>query len=466
MNPKKTKAAEQPPKERIHNFEEVAFVYTPEQAQEEASRCLFCKKPLCIGGCPVGVDIPQFIRAIKEGNFSLANKILKEKNNLPAICGRVCPQETQCEAVCLMGKKNEPVAIGRLERFAADFALDKGEQIEKPKTNRPEKVAIIGSGPAGLTCAADLARLGYKVTIFESLHEPGGVLNYGIPPFRLPKKITRVEINYVRSLGVEIVCDAVIGKTFTIDELFSQGCAAVFIGTGAGLPKFMGIPGENLCGVYSANEFLSRAILMQAYLFPEADTPINLGKKAIVVGGGNVAMDCARVAKRLGAEVTIIYRRSEKELPARLEEVHHAREEEINFLMLAAPIRFFGDEKNNLVGVECLKMELGEPDSSGRRSPLPIKNSEFKLAIDTAIIALGTVPTPLIAQTTPGLKISKKGTIEADPETGATSVAGIFAGGDVVTGAATVIEAMGAGKRAAKAIDEYIRSKKQARNKH
>ncbi|MFH1258488.1 MAG: NADPH-dependent glutamate synthase [Elusimicrobiota bacterium] len=457
--PKKTKMAEQRPEERITNFKEVALGYSAEQAREEAGRCLFCKKPVCIEGCPVGVEIPQFIQAIKEGDFSLANKILKEKNNLPAICGRVCPQESQCEKFCLMGKKNEPVAIGRLERFAADRSLAQGEKSEQKINFQDEKAAVIGAGPAGLTCAADLARLGYKVTIFESLHEPGGVLNYGIPPFRLPKEVTRAEINYIRSLGVDIVCDAVVGKTYTIDELFAQGYAAVFIGTGAGLPKFMEIPGENLNGVYSANEFLSRVILMQAYLFPETDTPINLGKKVVVIGGGNVAMDCARVSKRLGSQVTIIYRRTEKELPARLEEVHHAQEEKIEFLMLAAPVRFLGDEKNNLTGVECIKMELGEPDASGRRIPSPLKGSEFKLEIDTAIIALGTIPTPLIAKTTPGLKIGKRGTIEANPETGAASLPGIYAGGDVVTGAATVIEAMGAGKRAAKAIDEYIRNK-------
>ncbi|MEW6555929.1 MAG: NADPH-dependent glutamate synthase [Elusimicrobiota bacterium] len=453
-------------KARVKNFASVALGYTEEQAILEAKRCLQCKKPTCIEGCPVEIDIPGFIKKIAEQNFEEAIKILKDKNNLPAICGRVCPQETQCEIKCVLTKKYEPVAIGRLERFIADWGIEQIQDTrykkqEKPRTMNNEqqtKIAVVGSGPAGLTCAADLAKMGYNVDLFESLHQPGGVLMYGIPEFRLPKKIVEYEINYVKSLGVSISTNVLIGKTKTVQELFDDGYKAVFIGSGAGLPQFLGIPGENLNRIYSANEFLTRVNLMKAYLFPEYDTPINIGRNVVVFGAGNVAMDSARVSLRLGADnVTIIYRRTEKEMPARLEEIENAKEEGVKFHLLTAPVRFIGDENNNVIKVECLKMELGEPDASGRRRPVPIQNSEFIIDIDTAVIAIGQNPNPLIPRTIPGLQLGKHGNIITDEKTGATSIPGIFAGGDIATGAATVIEAMGAGKRAARAINEYLK---------
>lgn len=450
-------------KERIKNFYSVALGYSEEQAVLEAKRCIQCKKPACMAGCPVEVDIPGFIKKISEKNFPEAVKILKDKNNLPAICGRVCPQETQCEIKCVLAKKGEPVAIGRLERFAADWEMKQGrEQREESREKREGiKVAVAGSGPAGLTCAADLAKMGYDVTIFESLHETGGVLMYGIPEFRLPKKIVKTEIDYIKSLGVNIKTNILVGKTKTVQELFDEGYKAIFIGTGAGLPQFLGIPGENLNRIYSANEFLTRANLMKAYKFPEYDTPIDIGKRVAVIGAGNVAMDAARVSLRLGAdEVIIVYRRTEKEMPARLEEIENAKEEGIKFYLLTAPVRFIGDENNNVTGMECLKMELGEPDSSGRRRPVPIKNSEFKINVDTAVMAIGQSPNPLLPKTIRGLQVGKHGNIITDEKTGATSIPGIFAGGDIATGASTVIEAMGAGKRAARAIDEYIKNLK------
>lgn len=456
-------------KERVKNFSSVALGYSAEQAVLEAKRCLQCKKPTCIEGCPVEIDIPGFIKKIAEKNFGEAIKILKDKNNLPAICGRVCPQETQCEIKCVLAKKYEPVAVGRLERFAADWEIENPEvgssksEVVKATTYDSRlttyKIAVAGSGPAGLTCAADLVKMGYTVDLFESLHETGGVLMYGIPEFRLPKKIVEYEINYVKSLGVSIRTNVLIGKTKTVQELFDEGYKAVFIGSGAGLPQFLGVPGENLNKIYSANEFLTRINLMKAYKFPEYDTPINIGKKVAVFGAGNVAMDSARVSLRLGAgNVTIIYRRTEKEMPARLEEIENAKEEGVKFNLLTAPVKFIGDENNNVIKVECLKMELGEPDASGRRRPVPIKNSEFIIDIDTAVIAIGQNPNPLIPRTISGLQVGKHGNIITDEKTGATNIPGIFAGGDIATGAATVIEAMGAGKRAARAIDEYIKS--------
>ncbi|MDI6703238.1 MAG: NADPH-dependent glutamate synthase [bacterium] len=455
---------EQDRAERIHNFQEVALGYTPTQALAEANRCLKCKHPKCVEGCPVEIDIPTFIDYIAQGEFDLAIKRIKEKNNLPAICGRVCPQETQCEALCVLGKKDEPVAIGRLERFVADYELKQksgfrgqGSEEEKLKTkNKQLKVAVIGSGPAGLTCAGDLAKLGYNVHIFESLHATGGVLRYGIPEFRLPKHILDIEIEYIKSLGVEILVNMVIGKVLTIDDLFQEGYKAVFIGTGAGLPLFLGIEGENLNGVYSANEFLTRVNLMCAYQFPRYDTPVRIGKRVGVVGGGNVAMDSARCALRLGAEeVYIIYRRSRIEMPAREEEIHHAEEEGIKFQILTLPVRIIGDSQGQVEKVECVEMELGEPDASGRRRPIPIPDSRFILPIDTMVIAIGQSPNPLLLKETPKLELTKEGTIVVD-ESGRTSMKGIYAGGDIVTGAATVISAMGAGKRAARAIHEDL----------
>lgn len=458
----RVKMREQDPLVRARNFNEVPYGYSPEEAVEEAKRCLSCKKPTCKDGCPVEVDIPGFINLIKEGRFLDACYKVKEKNALPAVCGRVCPQEIQCEALCIVGKKAEPVAVGNLERFVADYEAEKGE-IKIPEKPKPtgRKVAIIGSGPGGLTCAADLIQSGHQVTLFEALHKPGGVLVYGIPEFRLPKAIVEREVEYIKKLGVELVLDAVIGKLYTVDELLnSHGYDACYIGIGAGLPVFMGIPGENLNGVYSANEFLTRANLMKAYLFPEYDTPIKIGKKVAVFGGGNVAMDAARVALRLGAEkVYLIYRRSEAEMPARKAEVHHAHEEGIEFVLLANPVRFIDDGKGNVCGVECIKMELGEPDESGRRRPIPIKGSEFQLEIDIAIPALGTRANPLLTKTMPDLKLNKRGYIIAEEATGMTSKRGVFAGGDIVTGAATVILAMGAGKRAARGINEYLKWK-------
>lgn len=453
---------EQDPKKRIKNFEEVALGYTEEQAIAEAKRCIQCKNPTCKAGCPVEIDIPAFINLIANGKFDKANKKLKETNNLPAICGRVCPQEDQCEKVCVFAKKNDPVAIGRLERFAADHEIQKGKRGEmgergrRDKGERGEKVAVVGSGPAGLTCAGDLAKMGYRVTMFESLHETGGVLTYGIPEFRLPKSIVQFEVDGIRNLGVDIQVDALIGRTLTIDELLEQGYKAIFIGAGAGLPQFLKIPGENLGGVYSANEFLTRINLMKAYLFPEYLTPVKVGKKVVVVGGGNVAIDAARCALRLGAdEITIVYRRSEEEMPARDEEIERAKEEGVKFKLLTNPTKMIGS--NGWVSqIELLKMELGEPDGSGRRRPVPIKGSEYVIEADTVVVAIGNNPNPLLPREIKGLKVEKWGGVIIDPETGQTSITYIYAGGDIVTGAATVIEAMGAGKRAARAIDKYL----------
>ena len=454
----KTPMSEQPAKERRKNFNEVALGYTREDALAEASRCLACKDPKCIEGCPVNVDIPGFIQLVCEENFEGAIERIKATNTLPAICGRVCPQETQCEALCVLGKKGQPVAIGRLERFCADYEREKGVKAPEIMPPTGKKVAVVGSGPAGLTAAADLAKLGYKVTIFESLHKAGGVLSYGIPEFRLPKEIVRQEIEYIKKLGVEVKPNYIIGRIKTLDELCDD-FDAVFLGTGAGLPNFMGIEGENFNGVYSANEFLTRVNLMKAY-DPEYDTRVRHGKHVVVVGGGNVAMDAARSALRLGAEeVSIIYRRGEDEMPARREEIEHAKEEGIIFRLLTNPVRILGDEKFNVTGVECIKMELGEPDKSGRRSPVPVEGSEFLVPADVVVIAIGTSPNPIIFKGSEGLEQNKRGTVVADEETGATSKCGVFAGGDVVTGAATVISAMGAGKKAAKAIDEYLKEK-------
>lgn len=455
---------EQTPSERIRNFSEVPLGYSPEQAIAEASRCLQCKKPKCVEGCPVAVDIPGFVALAAEGKFLEAARKIMETNVLPAVCGRVCPQETQCEALCVLGKKGEPVAVGRLERFVADFERESGA-YEAPKLPPPtgKKVAIVGSGPSGLTAAAELAKRGHEVTIFEALHEMGGVLVYGIPEFRLPKAILKVEVDRLKDLGVHLETSAVIGKLDTIEDLLTQeGFDAVFVGTGAGLPTFMGIPGENLLGVYSANEFLTRSNLMRAYSFgdseAQADTPIVRGQRVMVVGGGNVAMDAARTARRLGAEKVILsYRRSREEMPARAEEIHHAEEEGIEFHLLTAPVELLGDEHGRLRAAVVQKMELGEPDDSGRRRPVPIEGSEFEEPIDVAVIAIGAGANPLISSTTPGLEINRKGYIVADPETGATSLPGVYAGGDIVTGAATVIEAMGAGRKAAAAIDEWLR---------
>lgn len=459
MSLKKTPIPEQDPNVRAHNFDEVALGYTAEMAMEEARRCLGCKNRPCVAGCPVNVQIPEFIKLVAEGEFIKAYEVIRETNALPAVCGRVCPQETQCEELCVRGKKGEPVGIGRLERFVSDwaFAHDK-EQDGKPSKKR-HKVAVVGSGPAGLTCAGDLARMDYDVTVFEGLHVAGGVLMYGIPEFRLPKAIVQKEIKKLTDMGVTIMPNMVIGKTLSVDELFADGYEAIFIGSGAGLPSFMGIPGESLIGVYSANEFLTRMNLMKAYL-PEYDTPIRHCKAVAVVGGGNVAMDSARSAMRLGAEkVYIVYRRSEKELPARVEEVHHAQEEGIDFRLLCNPTEILGDENGNVRGIRCVRMELGEPDESGRRRPVVVPGSEFELEVDGVVMAIGTSPNPLIKNATPGLETNRKGCIVADDATGATSRAGVFAGGDAVTGAATVILAMGAGKTAAYAIDAYIKAK-------
>lgn len=450
---------EQDPKERIKNFNEVPFGYPPDVAQLEAERCLQCKKPSCVLGCPVEVDIPGFIRLVKEGDFEGAAKKIKEKNALPAICGRVCPQEVQCESKCVLGKKDEPVAIGRLERFVADWERENGKiSIPEIKEKTGKKVAVVGSGPAGLTVAADLILLGHDVTIFEALHKPGGVLVYGIPEFRLPKRIVEAEINYLKALGVKIEVNSVIGRIRTVDELLKE-YDAVFLGLGAGLPLFLNIPGENLCGIYSANEYLTRSNLMKAYLFPEYDTPISKGKRVAVIGAGNVAMDAARTAIRLGAEeVHIVYRRGREEMPARKEEIHHAEEEGIIFDLLTNPVRFIGDERGWVKEMECIKMELGEPDASGRRRPHPVKGSEFRMPFDLVIVALGTAANPLLTQSTPGLALNERGYIIADPETGKTKKERVWAGGDIVTGAATVILAMGAGRKAARSIDEYLRT--------
>lgn len=447
-------------KERRNNFNEVALGYSDEQAISEAQRCIQCPRQPCIAGCPVGIDIPGFLKAIIEKDIPEAARILKNKNSLPAICGRVCPQESQCEAVCTLSKKGAPIAIGRLERYVADWERKNKPDISDADPPEPEgkRVAVVGSGPAGLTAAAELAKLGYKLTIFESLHMPGGVLMYGIPEFRLPKEIVQAEVDYVTSLGVELRLDSLVGKLFTLDELLATGYDAVFLGTGAGLPMFLNIPGENLNGIYSANEFLTRINLMKAYLFPEYDTPVKIGKKVAVIGGGNVAMDSARCAIRLGAdEVYIVYRRSEQEMPARREEVENAGEEGIQFKFLTSPKRFIGDEKNWVTGMECLEMELGEPDASGRRRPIVKPGTEFIIEIDEAIIALGTTPNPLIASSAPDLETTKYGTVVADKMTGKTVKDRVWAGGDVITGSDTVISAMGAAKRAAADIDDYLK---------
>jgi len=492
----------QPAEIRRHNFDEVALGFTEEQARIEASRCIQCPKPFCVDGCPVGIDIPGFIKEIREGNFKRSFEILHDRNLLPAICGRVCPQEDQCEKLCILGKRKQPVNIGKLERFVADWAqehsaegsaitshserseesrivkepdvspesvLERSEGVQRdragigPTISNPvipgTNVAVIGSGPGGLTCASELAKLGYRVTIFEGLHKPGGVLIYGIPEFRLPKKVVEKEINALEKLGVEIRTNVLVGRTVTIDELFDRGYKAVFIASGAGLPKFLGIPGENLSGVYSANEFLTRSNLMKAYLFPRSDTPIIRGKRVAVVGGGNVAMDSARTALRLGAQkVYDVYRRSRVEMPARNEEIENAIEEGVELMFLALPIRVVGDENGWVRGLICQRMELGEPDESGRRRPVPIPDSEFELQVDVLVVAISTGANPLIMQTTPGLKTNKWGYIIADADTGATSHPGIFAGGDIVSGSATVILAMGTGRRAASTIHRYIQS--------
>ena len=451
---------EQDPKVRATNFDEVCLGYNMEEAMEEASRCINCKNAKCIQGCPVSINIPAFVKAVKEGKITEAADIIAESSALPAICGRVCPQETQCEGKCIRGIKGDPISIGKLERFVADYSREHGYVPKKPETTNGKKVAIIGSGPAGLTCAGDLAKLGYEVTIFEALHEPGGVLTYGIPEFRLPKdEVVQKEIDNVRKLGVKIECNVVIGKSVTIDQLMEEeGFEAVFIGSGAGLPKFMGIPGENAVGVFSANEFLTRNNLMKAFR-DDYDTPIFRGTKVAVVGGGNVAMDAARTALRLGATTYIVYRRSEAELPARVEEVHHAKEEGIIFHLLTNPTEILEDEKGWVKGMKCVRMELGEPDASGRRSPVVIPDSEFTLDVDTVIMALGTSPNPLISSTTEGLEINKWKCIVAEETNGQTSKNGVFAGGDAVTGAATVILAMEAGKAGAKGIHEYLSNK-------
>jgi len=450
---------EQPPKERVKNFKEVPYGYDKETAIEEAKRCLQCKNKPCIEGCPVEIDIPGFIACIAEGDFDKAAEVVKAKNSLPAVSGRVCPYENQCEGKCTLLKIGEPVAIGRLERFIADYEREKGVKIPKGAASTGKKVAVVGAGPAGLTCAGDLAKMGHAVTVFEALHAPGGVLMYGIPEFRLPKKIVNAEVDYIKKLGVDINYDIVVGKTITVDELLDE-YDAVFIGTGAGLPRWLRIPGENLDGVYSANEFLTRVNMMKAYRFPEYDTPVKIGKIVATFGAGNVAMDCARTSLRLGAEKSyIIYRRSEVEMPARSEEIEHAKEEGVLFKLLTNPTKFIGDESGLLKQVECIKMKLGEPDDSGRRRPIPIPGSEEIIKIDTALIAIGQSPNPLIPKTVKGLVIEKWGNIKTD-DNGRTSIPGLFAGGDIATGAATVILAMGAGKRAARAIDVYIRSKK------
>ena len=457
---KKIPVREQDAKERAANFEEVCLGYNKEEAMEEATRCINCKNAQCIKGCPVSINIPGFIEKVKEGDIESAYQVISESSALPAVCGRVCPQESQCEGKCIRGIKGEAISIGKLERFVADWASENGIKPQGAAEKNGKKVAVIGSGPAGLTCAGDLAKMGYDVTIFEALHEPGGVLVYGIPEFRLPKtKVVAKEIENVKALGVKIETNVVVGKSVTIDELLSEeGFDAVFIGSGAGLPKFMGIPGEQANGVFSANEYLTRSNIMKAF-DENSSTPIMRGKKVAVVGGGNVAMDAARTALRLGAEVHIVYRRSEEELPARVEEVHHAKEEGIIFDLLTNPVEILEDEKGWVSGIKCVKMELGEPDESGRRRPVEIKGSEFVIDVDTVIMSLGTSPNPLISSTTEGLEVNKWKCIVADEELGKTSKEGVYAGGDAVTGAATVILAMGAGRAGAKGIDEYLKNK-------
>ena len=457
---KKTPVREQDAKVRATNFEEVCLGYNGEEAKEEASRCINCKNAQCMKGCPVSINIPGFIEKVKNGDIEGAYQIISESSALPAVCGRVCPQESQCEGKCIRGIKGEPVSIGKLERFVADWASENGIKPQGAAEKNGRKVAVIGSGPAGLTCAGDLARMGYDVTIFEALHEAGGVLVYGIPEFRLPKtRVVAKEIENVKSLGVKIETNVVVGKSVTVDELLNEeGFDAVFIGSGAGLPKFMGIPGEQANGVFSANEYLTRSNLMKAFN-EESNTPIMRGRKVAVVGGGNVAMDAARTALRLGSEVHIVYRRSEEELPARVEEVHHAKEEGIIFNLLTNPVEILEDEKGWVKGIRCIKMELGEPDESGRRRPVEVPGSEFVIDVDTVIMSLGTSPNPLISSTTKGLEINKRKCIVAAEENGQTSKEGVYAGGDAVTGAATVILAMGAGKAGARGIDEYLRNK-------
>jgi len=460
---KKVPVREQDPHVRAANFDEVCLGYNKEEAMDEATRCMNCKNAKCIGGCPVGINIPAFIHEVKEGSFEKAYEIISESSSLPAVCGRVCPQESQCEGRCIRGIKGEPVSIGKLERFVADWAKENGIRPLPAEKKNGHKVAVIGSGPAGLTCAGDLARLGYDVTIFEALHKPGGVLVYGIPEFRLPKdKVVAAEVENVKSLGVKIETNVIIGKSLTIDELLTdEGFEAVFIGSGAGLPMFMGIPGEQANGVLSANEYLTRNNLMKAFR-EDSDTPIVHGKKVVVVGGGNVAMDAARTALRLGADVHIVYRRSEAELPARAEEVHHAKEEGVVFDLLTNPVEIFSDENSWVTGIRCIRMELGEPDASGRRRPVEIPGSEFDIECDTVIMSLGTSPNPLISSTTYGLDVNRRKCIVADEEFGKTSKEGVYAGGDAVTGAATVILAMGAGKTGARGIHEYITNKYKA----
>jgi len=461
----RNKVSQQPAQERIKNFFEVALGFSKEEAEREARRCLQCKNPVCVTGCPVEIDIPAFIKLIKEGKRKEALEKIKEKNNLPAVCGRVCPQEEQCEALCVLNKKKIPINIGALERYAADYELvpgaTVGPEIQK-KRSAGAKVAVVGSGPAGLTCAADLAKMGYSVTLFESLHLPGGVLSYGIPEFRLPKKIIATEVDYIRSLGVEVKTDHLIGSSLSLKELLKEGFRAIFLGTGAGLPQFMGIPGENLAGIYSANEFLTRINLMKAYMFPEYATPVKIGKKVVVIGGGNVAFDSARCALRLGSDAAIVYRRTEKEMPARIEEIENAKAEGVKFFLLTQPVRFIGNEKGNVSGMECIRMELGEPDSSGRRRPVPIQGSGFVLEADTVVVAIGQRPNPLLARAAPELKTNPEGTLQVNADF-MTSLEGVFAGGDISTGADTVISAMGAGKKAARAIDGYLKNKNTAK---
>ncbi len=449
---------EQAPEIRKRNFEEVPLGYTVEMAMEEAGRCLQCKKPGCVDGCPVGVNIPEFIQLITEGDFTTAVRRVWTQNALPAVCGRVCPQEIQCEGKCILAKKGDAVAIGNLERFVADYERLNGTGELPPKAKPTgKKVAIVGSGPSGLTVAGDLIQKGHSVTVLEAFHKPGGVLVYGIPEFRLPKEIVAQEVNFLERLGVTVTVNQVVGRTITLDELFEQGYQAVYLGVGAGLPRFMNLPGENLIGILSANEYLTRANLMKAYKYPEVDTPIPKGKNVVVLGAGNVAMDSARTAMRLGAEsVKVVYRRSRVEMPARVAEIHHAEEEGIEFFLLTNPTRFIGDQKGRLTGMECLKMELGEPDDSGRRRPVPIKESEFNIETDLVIVAVGSGANPLLTQSTPDLELNRWGYIQTEPETGKTTKKGVWAGGDIVTGAATVILAMGAGRKAADSIHNYL----------
>ena len=449
---------EQKPKVRAKNFDEVPIGYDPETAIKEAQRCLQCKKPGCVAGCPVEIDIPGFIQLIKEEKFTESIRHIWQKNSLPAVCGRVCPQEIQCEGLCIVGKKGEPVAIGNLERFAADWERANGTGALPPKADPTgKKVAVVGSGPAGLTVAGDLIVKGHQVTVFEAFHKPGGVLVYGIPEFRLPKDIVAQEVHFLERLGVKVECNQVVGRTITIDELFEDGYEAVFIGVGAGLPVLLDVPGKNLIGIYSANEYLTRSNLMKAYLFPKYDTPIIQGKNVVTLGAGNVAMDSARTALRLGAESSrIVYRRSRTEVPARAAEVHHAEEEGVEFFFLAAPTKFLGDDKGRVIGMECLKMELGEPDASGRRRPVPLEGSEFELECDLVIVAVGTGANPILTQSTDGLSLNKWGYIQADEKTAKTTKKGVWAGGDIVTGSATVILAMGAGRIAANSIHDYL----------